>query len=171
MVFAAVFAGVALVAIFGFYQSEKNGTNIFLRGDDTKTADSTQELPAQQDAADVETVPPPAPSTPTPTTSQPAPSSSSSSSACGNAAIPEGACTAILDVEKNTLKNSSYTAVDTSQIPDGTTVIFKKDTWTSNGSSTGSVDATLTYASQPYSIRVSLSVRDGVWKVTSYTSN
>ena len=172
MVFAFVFAGVALAAIVGFYQHEKNGISIFLRGDTTPAVEQSTEGASPEETTGAAAGPTPAQSAPAGTSSgQAGAPPRSSNSACGSTSMPEGVCTAVLDVEKNSLKNSSYVAVDTSQIPDGTSVIFKKDTWAEAGANTGTVDATLTYAAQPYNIRVSLAVRDGVWKVTSYTSN
>lgn len=88
---------------------------------------------------------------------------------CGVAAIPQGACTAILSLERQGLKNNPHVNADTSQIPDGGALAINKQSWASSNSESGAVQFTATYAGETHQGTGYLQVINGIWKVVNYT--
>lgn len=102
--------------------------------------------------------------------SSPAPSTAApKTSACGNTAIPEGACTAVLSLESRGGKNNPYVQVDTAQLPDGTTFAVDKNTWKQADANSGTIDATANYGSYVYNLNLTIAATNGTWKITNYT--
>ena len=104
------------------------------------------------------------------TTAPPA-GSTPKTSACGNTAIPDGACTVILSIEKDGVKNNPSVTFDTTNIPDGTQVVLDRTSWSNFGSAIGAIDGRLTYSNQSYSGSLTFQLLSNGWKVTNYLQN
>lgn len=85
--------------------------------------------------------------------------------------MPSGVTAAINSIEANGIKSSPYIAssLDTSNLPDGTTIRFDRSSWSSFSSESGSVKAIATIYGQNYPGSVTFSLSGGSWKASGYS--
>lgn len=97
--------------------------------------------------------------------------SSSSAAAGSSSSVPTALNTALKSIEANGIKGSAYVSsnLDTSQIPDGTSISFNRSSWSPVGSRTGSIKATVTAYGQPRTGSVTFEESGGVWRATGYS--
>lgn len=82
--------------------------------------------------------------------------------------MPEGVSTALNSIEQSGIRNNSYIAIDTSSIPDGSTIKANRGSWSPVGADTGSVSGTITIYGQPTNGSLTFQLVGGVWKVVGY---
>lgn len=82
--------------------------------------------------------------------------------------IPDGVSVALDSIERNGIKNNPYVAMDTSSVPDGTTVHLDRSTWVAHGDS-GSISGTINIMGQSYNGSLILALTNGKWMVTGYS--
>ena len=87
--------------------------------------------------------------------------------------IPSGVTSAVNSIEANGIQSNPYISsnLDTSSIPDGSTVKFARDSWVQYSPESGTLNATITAYGQPYQGSVTFTLESGSWKVTGYSLN
>ncbi len=79
---------------------------------------------------------------------------------------------AILDsIEKTGVKNNPNVAMDTSSIPDGTTVVFDRTSWINITDTTSSISGTVSALGQKRTGYLTFTQTNNIWKVTGYSIN
>lgn len=170
-----IFLGLtAVAAVFfvvqglRFYQNERNWGGVPLLSEQEVAESVTgnepiSEVPADS-SIDSQESGGQAPATSSTPTTQP-----NAGSACGSN-IPSGACTAIESIETEGIKVSKYVLVDTSQMPEGTTVKFNRASWAASGSDMAAISGDLVYSGQPYKVNVTFALQNSQWVATGYSA-
>ena len=91
------------------------------------------------------------------------------STKCGNTAIPQGACEAMMSIEQSGAKNNEFVAVDTSQLPEGTKIRFDKSSWSLSSESQATISATGSFLIKKVQMHVTFSFKNNKWLVTAYS--
>jgi cytoskeletal protein RodZ len=105
--------------------------------------------------------------------STPPSSPSSPGSTAPAPAAPSGVVTAINSIESSGIKGSAYVSptLDTSQLPNGTTIVFDRSSWVGLSAETGSIKATASVAGQTLNTNITFGLSGGSWKAIGYSLN
>lgn len=128
--------------------------------DPANTSESTQ-------VPNTEITPPAPPSVDTPN------QSSGGGTQGAASALPPGLTTALNSIEANGIKGSAYvsSSLDTSSIPDGSSVTFDRSSWSKESETAGTIKGTLYIYGQPQNGSVRFVETGGVWRATGYSTN
>lgn len=99
-----------------------------------------------------------------------APSAQTSPSAPSASSIPPGVVSAINSIEANGIKGNPYISsnLDTSDLPSGTTIRFERNSWSSFGADSGTLQATASVYGQTFPGSITFGIEGGTWKATGY---
>lgn len=176
--FKLLFSGMVIIAplaIGGLWYVNRNGENesssipIAISDPSSGIIDDSQlidQTVAQEsnDGSVAQTVPS-APS------NQGVPSGSTSNSASDLGGLPAGVTTAVNSIESSGIKGNPYVAssIDTTMLPEGTTVSFNRSSWNSSESGSGTMAASLSASGQVFNGVITFSSIGGSWKATGYS--
>lgn len=97
--------------------------------------------------------------------------SSSSGNASSASSLPAGVTTAMNSIEANGIKGNPYVSgnLDTTSVPDGTSVRFNRSSWKQLSDTSGTADASVTYFGQNKAGTVTFDLSNGTWQVSGYS--